>query len=92
MTPKDDGEDYTQGHGDDPYWNYDTGMDDMIERPWYSVFKQVRYAVYFGVVAVPWIALGAALVASNIVINIGFNDGWAGANIFLISQTAYLCV
>jgi len=62
----------------------------LIDAPWYSVFKSVRYAVYFGVVACPWILLGAGLVATNIVINIGFNDGWAGANIFLISQTVYL--
>lgn len=79
--------DYTQGHGNDPYWNYETGQDDVAfeDRPWYSVFKSVRYAVYFGVVACPWIIIGAGLVATNIVINIGFNDGWAGGNIFLIS-------
>lgn len=84
-TTNPDETDYTQGHSDDPYWNYETGEDDLVERPWYSVFKTVRYCVYFGVVAVPWIMLGALLVATNVVINIGFNDGWAGGNIFLIS-------
>lgn len=54
------------------------------------MFKQVRYVVYFCVVAVPWTLFGAALVATNVVINIAFNDGWAGGNIFLIAQTAYL--
>jgi len=62
----------------------------MIEKPWVGVFKTTRYIVYFSLVAVPWIIIGALLVSANIVINIGFNDGWAGGNIFLISQTAYL--
>ena len=92
VTPNDP--DYTDGHGNDPYWNYETGQDDlpMSERPWYSVFKSVRYVVYFSLVAVPWILIGAALCTSNIIINIGFNDGWAAGNIFLISQTAYLLI
>ena len=79
----------TDGHSDDPYWDYETGQE-MVERPWYSMFKTVRYSIYLGTIAIPWILIGAGCVAVNIVINIGFNDGWAGGNLFLISQTAYL--
>ena len=68
-------------------------MDDdpeLVDRPWFYMFKTVRYSVYFALVAVPWIILGALLCATNVVINIGFMDGWAGGNVFLISQTCYL--
>ena len=63
-------------------------MDDdpeLVDRPWFYMFKTVRYSVYFALVAVPWIILGALLCATNVVINIGFMDGWAGGNVFLIS-------
>lgn len=92
--PVDDGIDATGGHSDDPYWNYETGMDDVlpVDREWFWMFKQTRYLVYFICVAIPWTLFGAALVATNVVLNIFVNDGWAGGNVFLIMQTAYLAI
>lgn len=39
--PVDDGIDTTGGHSDDPYWNYETGQDDVlpVDREWFWMFK-----------------------------------------------------
>ena len=39
--------------------------------------------------AIPWTILGALLIIWNLVLNIYFNQGWAGANAFLIFNTVY---
>ena len=41
-------------------------------------------------IAVPWTLLGGAAVAWNVWLNIYFNQGWAGGNIWLIMNTVYL--
>ena len=56
---------------------------------WYDVFTQVPYIINIAVIAIPWTILGALLIVWNLVLNIYFNEGWAGANAFLISNTIY---
>lgn len=41
-------------------------------------------------IAVPWTVFGAANIAYNLWLNIYFNQGWAGGNVWLIANTAYL--
>jgi len=41
------------------------------------------------VIAIPWTILGALLIIWDLVQNIYFNKGWAGANPFLIINTIY---
>jgi len=75
------------GAGDTPIPNF---IPDGIESPpWWDAFTQIPYIVYICIVAVPWTALGAALIVWDLVLNIFFNKGWAGANLFLIANSIY---
>ena len=61
----------------------------MKAEPWDYIFTTVPYIVDISVVAIPWTILGLALIIWNLVLNIYFNEGWAGANAFLIFNTLY---
>ena len=43
----------------------------------------------FWVLAVPWSVFGIIGVVFNIFINVDFNKGWAGGNVFLIGNTLH---
>lgn len=66
--------------------------DEDEDKEWYWMFLRWQYDVYLGLVGIPWVVMGAILVFANFLINIMFNDGWAGGNIFLIANTAYLVI
>lgn len=57
--------------------------------PWWDAFTQTAYIINISVIAVPWTLLGAALIIWDLVLNIFFNKGWAGANVFLIANSIY---
>jgi hypothetical protein len=54
------------------------------------MFTQVRYILNMIFFAIPYTLIGAALIIWNLVCNIWFNEGWAGANIWLIWNTVFL--
>jgi len=69
--------------GEDEDWNPEY-------KPWWYAFTTVRYILYIIFAAVPYTALGFCLVATNFIINIFLNDGWAEGNLWLLANTAYL--
>lgn len=64
----------------------------ITDRPWYMVFTTVKYILNIIFICVPWTLFGAALIGFNIFLNIDFNQGWAGGNIWLIANTAYMII
>jgi len=60
------------------------------EHPWWWALTQVRYILNMIFFAIPYTLIGAALIIWNLVCNIYFNEGWAGANIWLIWNTVFL--
>ena len=54
------------------------------------VFTQVTYILNMVFIALPWTVFGLALIGWNLFLNIDFNEGWAGGNLWLISNTVYL--
>lgn len=67
-----------------------TGFDRIDDHPWYAQFTQVKYILNMVFVALPWTLFGLCNIAWNVWLNIYFNQGWAGANIWLMANTAYL--
>lgn len=65
-------------------------FDKITDHPWYWVYTQVKYILMVVFIAAPWTILGGCAVAWNIWLNIYFNQGWAGANIWLILNSVYL--
>jgi len=74
------------------YWfmGYHIGLPD--DRPWYEMFTSVTYIMNVIFVAVPYSLLGIGLILYNVIMNIFLNDGWAGANMWLIFNTVFLAV
>ena len=68
-----------------------TGFDRIDDKPWYQVFTTTKYILNIIFIAVPWTVFGLLNIAWNVWLNIYFNKGWAGANIWLMANTAYLC-
>lgn len=54
------------------------------------VFTQVKYILNIVLIAVPWTLFGLLNIAWNLWLNIYFNQGWAGGNVWLILNSAYL--
>jgi hypothetical protein len=54
------------------------------------VFTQVTYILNMVFIALPWTVFGLALIGWNLFLNVDFNEGWAGGNLWLISNTVYL--
>lgn len=60
------------------------------DKPWWQVFTTTKYILNIIFAAVPWTLFGLANIGWNVWLNIYFNKGWAGGNIWLILNTAYL--
>ena len=56
---------------------------------WWNAFTQVPYIINIVLIAVPWTIAGGLLIVWDLVLNIWFNKGWAGANPFLIANSIY---
>jgi len=56
------------------------------------VFEQTTYILNVVLIAVPWTILGAVLIGWNLFLNIDFNEGWAGGNLWLIGNSVYLII
>jgi len=56
------------------------------------VFTHVMYIINIVLIAIPWTVMGIVIIAWNVWLNIDFNQGWAGGNIWLIANTAYMVV
>jgi len=56
------------------------------------IFTSVTYILNIIFIAVPWTILGLLLIAWNLFLNIDFNKGWAGGNLWLIFNTCYLII
>ena len=54
------------------------------------IFTQTTYILNMVFIAVPWTIFGVILISWNLYLNIAFNEGWAGGNLWLIFNTVYL--
>lgn len=61
-------------------------------QPWYMMFKEVRYILNMVFVAIPYSIIGILLITYNLILNIWLNEGWAGANAWLIGNTVFLVI